>query len=148
MKATWKWFLVILGVGIAVFLGYEMFQAYQAGKRAIVDVILAPWRALKAVLFGAGRAVSTAASDVAGAIAPVIQLPGLTQTELQNAQAQGSTAASYQPGGTLYNMILATQGQAAADRAAAAAAQHAADELAQARADASWWGYGNLWTYL
>jgi hypothetical protein len=148
MKKTWHYILLIVAVGLAVFMGYEMFQAWNAGKRAIVDLILSPWRALKAALTGARRAVSTAAGDVAGVIAPVIQLPGLTQTELQNAQAQGSLAASYQPGGTIYKIIQATQGQAAADRAADAAAQNAANELAQAKADASWWGFGNLYTYL
>jgi len=148
MKKTGHYVLLIVGVGVAVFIGWEMFQAWQAGKRAIADLISAPWRSLKAAWSTATGAATAAASTVASGVTAAASLPGLTQTQLQNAQAQGSVAASYQPGGTLYNMILATQGQPAADAAAAAAAQNAANELSQAQADSSWWGFGNLYSYL
>src|SRR5581483_11320260 len=114
MKKTGHYVLLIVGVGVAVFIGWEMFQAWQAGKRAIADLISAPWRSLKAAWSTATGAATAAASTVASGVTAAASLPGLTQTQLQNAQAQGSVAASYQPGGTLYNMILATQGQPAA----------------------------------
>jgi hypothetical protein len=143
-NSFWKHLLTIAVLGIGVYVIWEMYKAYSAGKRALTDILLAPWTALKAAWSTASAAASTVASNAAAAAS----LPGLTQTELSNAQAQGSVAASYQPGGTMYNTILATQGQAAADAAAAAAAQNAATQLQQAQADSSWWGFGNLYQYL
>lgn len=146
MKPIAKQLLIIATLGIFVFIAVEIFKTFRAGKRAISDLLLSPWTALKTAWSEATGAAKNVA-DASG-ISAAASLPGLTQTELQNAQAQGSTAASYQPGGTMYNMILTTQGQTAADLAAAAAAQNAANELAQAQADASWWGFGNLYQYL
>ncbi len=140
--------IVIATLGIGVFAIVEMYKAYAAGKTAIKDIILAPWDALKALWSAAGSAATTAATTAASGVAAAAALPSLTQTELQNAQAQGSVAASYQPGGTMYNTIQATQGQAAADAAAAQASSDAQSELAQAQADSSWWGFGNLYQYL
>jgi hypothetical protein len=143
-KPFLKQLLVIAGLGLVTFIVWEMFKAYRAGKTAITDLLFAPWNALKA----AWTATSAVASTVASGVSAAASLPSITQTELQNAQAQGSTAASYQPGGTMYNTILATQGQAAADAAAASSAANAAAELAQAQSDSSWWGFGNLYQYL
>ncbi|HXC34268.1 MAG TPA: hypothetical protein VNV43_00220 [Candidatus Acidoferrales bacterium] len=130
-----------------VFVVYEMYKVWNAGTAALSDILLAPINALKAVWTGvsnaasaAGSAVSNAASTVANNYAIASTLPALTQQEVSDAQAQGSVAASYQPGGTMYNTILATQGQAAADAAAQTAANNAATQQQQANADASWWG--------
>lgn len=147
MKPHTKHILIALGIGVGVFIVYEMYKAVSAGVTAASDILMAPWNAVKAVWSGASGAASSAASAVSSAASTVAnnydiasQLPALTQTELQDAQAQGSVAASYQPGGTMYNTILATQGQAAATAAAQTAAQNAATEQQQANADASWWG--------
>lgn len=147
-KLPWKQIFIIAGLGLAVFIVWEIYKAWRAGETAIGKLILAPWTALKAAWSAASSAVSSAASSVASGVSAAASLPGLTQTELANAQAQGSNAASYQPGGTMYNIIASTQGQAAADRAATASANNAATELAQAQADSSWWGFGNLYQYL
>jgi len=142
-KIPWKQIFVILALGVGVFVVVEMWKAYSAGKRAISDLLMAPWTAMKAGWTTASAAVSNV---VSGATA-VGQLPGLTSTALQNAQAQGSVAASYQPGGTMYNVVQATQGTDAANKTATAAANNAAMQQQQASADASWWGLGNLWSY-
>ncbi|MGD0744142.1 MAG: hypothetical protein ABSA45_03210 [Verrucomicrobiota bacterium] len=142
-KFPWKQIVTILVLGVGVFVVVEMYKAYAAGKRAVTDILLAPWTALKA----GWTTASAAVSNVVSGAAAVTQLRGLTQTALQNAQMQGSVAASYQPGGLMYNLIGATQGTDAANNAAQAAANNAATEQAQAQADASWWGLGNLWSY-
>jgi hypothetical protein len=147
MKPGTKHLLIALGIAAGVFILWEMYKAWKAGVTAVSDILNAPLNAAKAAWAGisgaasaAGSAISNAAGTVANNYAIASQLPALTQQEVADAQAQGSVAASYQPGGTIYNMILNTQGQAAADAAAATAGQHAADQLAQAQADSSWWG--------
>ncbi|MGH8023181.1 MAG: hypothetical protein ACRED1_06350 [Limisphaerales bacterium] len=140
MKPNIKHILIALGIGAGAFVLYEMYKAYQAGKTAISDLLAAPWNAVKAAWSGVSSAASSAAATVANNYNWATQLPSLTQQELTDAQQQGSVAASYQPGGTIYNSILATQGQAAADAAAQTAAQNAATQQQQANADASWWG--------
>jgi hypothetical protein len=147
-KFPWKQIAVIAFLGVGVFIIVEIYKAWKAGTTALGDLIMAPWNALKAGWSTASSAIGSAASSVTSGVSAAASLPSLTQTELQNAQAQGGTAASYQPGGTMYNIILATQGQAAADKAAAAAASNAAMEQQQAQADSSWWGFGNLYQYL
>ena len=143
-KDFWKHVLTILVLGVAVYVMVEIYKAYKAGKTAISDLLLAPWTALKA----AWSSASAAVSNIASGVTAVGQLPSLTQTALQNAQAQGSVAASYQPGGTMYNVISTTQGTDAANNAAIQSANNAAVEQQQAQADASWWGFGNLYQYL
>lgn len=147
MKSQTKHVLVALGIAAGVFIIVEIYKAWQAGTTAIGDLLAAPWNAVQSIWGGitgaassAGSAVSNAASTVANNYNWATQLPSLTQTELTDAQNQGSIAASYQPGGTTYNMIAATQGTAAANAAAQTAAQNAATEQQQANADASWWG--------
>jgi hypothetical protein len=144
MKSSWKTVLIMLVVLVGVFIGAEIYKAWRAGTTAVKDLLLAPWNTLKSAWSTASKAAASVASDVSAAA----ELPQLTQTELQNAQNQESIAASYQPGGTMYNVILATQGQAAADNAAQTAADNAAIELQQAQADSSGWGFGNLYSYL
>jgi len=143
-KNFWKHILTIAVLGVGVFAAIEIYKAWQAGKRAIKDLLLAPWYALSAGWSVASSAASTVASNAAAAAA----LPALTSTELSNAQDQTSTAATYQPGGAMYNTILATQGQAAADKAAAQAQANADIQLAQANSDSSFFGFGNLLDYL
>ena len=130
-----------------VFVVYEMYKAVSAGATLASDILMAPLSAIKAVWTGASNAASSAASAVSNAASTVANnyniastLPALTQQELSDAQAQGSVAASYQPGGTIYNMIQSTQGTDAANAAAQTAANNAANQQQQANADASWWG--------
>jgi hypothetical protein len=144
---TTKHILIALVLGFVVFVVWEMYKAYSAGTTAIADLIAAPWNALQTIWSGitgaassASNAVSSAASNVTNDYDVASQLPQLTQQELADAQAQGSVAASYQPGGTIYSMIASTQGTDAANAAATTAAQNAANEQQQANADASWWG--------
>jgi hypothetical protein len=145
---------IALLIAAGVFVVWEMYKAYQAGKMAISDILSAPlaalqtiWSTITGAASSAGNAVSSAAGTVANNYAWASQLPALTQQELTDAQNQGSIAASYQPGGTTYNMIASTQGTDAANAAAAAAAKNAATEQQQAQADASWWGT-DLFTWL
>lgn len=139
MSSQTKHIFVALALGAGVFVLWEMYKAWKAGAAAIGDIILAPWNAAKAVWTKVSGAAAAAGSTVANNYSWASQLPSLTATELQDAQNQNSIAASYQPGGATYNMILATQGQAAADAAAATAARNAATEQQQANADASSW---------
>jgi hypothetical protein len=148
MKIPWKQIFVILTLGIGVFIAWEIYKAWSAGATAISDLIAAPWKALKTAWSATSSAASSVGSTITQGIPAAFSLPSISQTQLTNAQNQGSVAASYQPGGTMYNVILASQGQAAADRAAEASAQNAATELSQAQADSSWWGFGNLFSYL
>ena len=130
---------MILVLGVGVFIVVEMYKAYQnfkadiaAGKKTFMDVLLAPWTALQAAWSVAAN------SSVGQGVSAAVALPGLETTETNNAAVQQTVAAGYQPGGAMYNSILATQGQAAADNAAVQAQQNADTESAQAVADSSW----------
>ena len=135
-KTFWKQIGLILVLGFGVFAVMEIWKAWSAGKRAIADLLLAPWTALKAGWTTASNAVANS-TPVQGIVA-LGQLPGLEQKQQQDAIAQTAVADSYQPGGAMYNKILASQGQTAADAAASQAAQNAANQTAQATADSSW----------
>lgn len=107
MKPHTKHILIALGVAVAAFILYEMYKAISAGATAIGDIIMAPWNAITGAVSGLSAGASAVAATVTNVQAGNSAAAQITQ--LDNSQ--------YAPGGTIYNQIASTQGQAAADAA-------------------------------
>lgn len=113
--------LIAVGIGVAAFAGYSMYAAFKSGVTAISDILSAPFTALQ----NEWNAISGAASSVASSAA------NISAGNQAAATIATQNNSDYAPGGTIYNQILATQGQAAADAAWATVQSHEATQTDQ-----------------
>jgi hypothetical protein len=117
--------LIALLIGVGVYFAVEIWKAYQAGVTAISDLLMAPFTALSNAVGSVTSQVSSTASAISNASASV---PAGNAAE---AQITTANASAYAPGGTIYNQIEASQGQAAADAAWATVQSHQAVQASQ-----------------
>lgn len=122
MKPATKHILVAAGIGAGAYVVIEIWKAWQAGVTAIGDLIAAPFTALSSAVSSATSAVSSAAATV----------QNVSAGNAAAAQITTMNNSDYAPGGTIYNQIAATQGQAAADAAWATVQQNQTAQASQA----------------
>lgn len=104
---TTKHVLVALGIGVGIFIVYEMYKAISAGVSAVGDILMAPFNAISNAVSAAGStasAVTNAAASVSAGNNAAAQIAAMNN-------------ADYAPGGSVYNQIASTQGTAAANAA-------------------------------
>lgn len=107
MKKHWKFILLCAGVAFIAFLVWEIYRAIKAGVTDIAG--LYKW------IF---NSASSAVGSVADGVSAAASLPGLVKTGQQlDTTITNQNNTDYAPGGRIYNNIVATQGQAAADAA-------------------------------
>lgn len=120
-KAILKEIIIVLTLGIAVYVVYSIYKAFQAGVRDVKGLLTAPFTAL-----------SNAYNTVTGGVAAVASLPALQQqNQLLDQQLTTMNTNDYAPGGSTYNLIAASQGQAAADAAWAQVQKNLATQESQ-----------------
>lgn len=122
MKPQTKHILIAALIGVAAYVLIEVWKAWQAGTRAIADLITAPFTALETVWSSASSAASSVAATV----------QNVSAGNAAAAQITTMNDSDYAPGGVIYNQIEAQQGQAAADQAWQTVQNQQAAEQAQA----------------
>lgn len=117
--------MIALGVAIAAYIVYTIYQAIAKGVTDLASLAMAPFTAIAneaaavtASITGTTSAISQAAAANAAGNAAAAQI-----TTLNNNQ--------YAPGGTIYNQIAATQGTAAANAAYQTEQQNQAVQASQ-----------------
>lgn len=125
MKPETKHVLIALAIGIAAYFVYQIYQAIQNGVTGFQNLLMAPFNALSS-------AFSSAASSVSSTVSLVANTPAnVAAGNAAAAQITTANSSVYAPGGTEYNQIAATQGQAAADAAWATVQSHQAVQADQ-----------------
>jgi len=147
MKKHLPKILFVLFVGGILFAAWSIIRAvFVNGERTLKGILLAPFNAAEQVFAGV-TALYKKAGDATGVTAAA-SLPSLTSTETALHDTTQTTAFNdYAPGGRIYNNILQTQGQAAADAAWQSVQDHYATEAAQTSSDSSLWGFGDLFGF-
>ncbi len=127
-KALLKHAAIVLGVGVVAYALFAIYKAFKDGERKLSELLKAPFKMF---------------SDAAGAVKDLAAAPGdlvdaAKQSEALDKQIVAQNANDYAPGGRIYNNILATQGQAAADAAWQAVQR---DEQAMVQQTSDWWKF-------
>lgn len=125
MSKETKHILIALGIGVAAYFVYQIYQAVQNGVTGFTNLLMAPFTALQSAFNSAAASVSSTASLIANTPANV------AAGNAAAAQITTVNDSAYAPGGTEYNQIAATQGQAAADAAWATVQSHQAVQASQ-----------------
>lgn len=117
MSARAKHLILIAAAFAAAFIIWEIWRAIRAGMTDAKAILFAPYRALAAL----GNSIVSNAAIAADNAATGLTLPGLiSQSQSLDSQIAAAVGDDYEPGGRIYEKILAQSGQAAADAARAA----------------------------
>ena len=103
---------MVIGAALIFYVLYTMYKAFKLGT----SIVTAPFDFAKALWNNVSPAASSAASAVASDVSAAASIPSAIATsQALDTQLQTTVESDFAPGGRIYEQIVATQGQAAAD---------------------------------